>query len=446
MPQYRENLTLAVPVMLSQVGQVVVQLADNAMVGRLGALPLAGVSFGGAVFVIFMFWGMGVSLGLTPLVGEAYAKRDLRGAAALFQNSLVLYAATGIVLLALLLGALVIAISGVNPFKAYGTIITGALGKKTAIRQTVKIAVPLLGCALAIAPCFKMRFWNIGAEGQITAGAIAASYFALYWVGKVPSAVLLLIMGAAGAVAGGIWALIPAFFKARWNTNETLFTLMMNYIIIGVVRWLQGGPWEGRPGSQIIPMFDQSAWLPEVFGVHCGWIIVLVLVVVMHLYMNYTKHGYEIAVIGDSLNTARYAGMNVGHVMMRTMFLSGAISGLVGFIVASGANNTLYDGVANGVGFTSITVAWLSQLNAFAMIVISALLAILEKGAETLQTAMQVPTSISDIVTGILLFCMLGCEFFINYRMIFRRKQAEAPAAPAAAESDQTESKEDASC
>ena len=266
----------------------------------------------------------------------------------------------GSILLALLLGALVIAISGVNPFKAYGTIITGALGKKTAIRQTVKIAVPLLGCALAIAPCFKMRFWNIGAEGQI--------------------------------------------------------------------------------------MFDQSAWLPEVFGVHCGWIIVLVLVVVMHLYMNYTKHGYEIAVIGDSLNTARYAGMNVGHVMMRTMFLSGAISGLVGFIVASGANNTLYDGVANGVGFTSITVAWLSQLNAFAMIVISALLAILEKGAETLQTAMQVPTSISDIVTGILLFCMLGCEFFINYRMIFRRKQAEAPAAPAAAESDQTESKEDASC
>ena len=126
----------------------------------------------------------------------------------------------GSILLALLLGAVVIAISGVNPFKAYGTIITGALGKKTAIRQTVKIAVPLLGCALAIAPCFKMRFWNIGAEGQITAGAIAASY--------------------------------------RWNTNETLFTLMMNYIIIGVVRWLQGGPWEGRPGSQIIPMFDQS--------------------------------------------------------------------------------------------------------------------------------------------------------------------------------------------
>ena len=313
----------------------------------------------------------------------------------------------GSILAALLLGALVMALVGTNPVTAYGTILSGALGKKTAVRQTVKIAIPLLGCALAIAPCFKMRFWNIGAEGQITAGAIAASYFALFWAGRVPGPMLLVIMGLAGAIAGGIWALIPAFFKAKWNTNETLFTLMMNYIIIGVVRWLQGGPWEGRKGSQIIPQFDAAACLPRVLGVHCGWIIVLVLVVFMHVYMNHTKHGYEIAVIGDSVNTARYAGMNVGRIMMRTMFLSGAISGLVGFIVASGANNTLYDGVAGGVGFTSITVAWLSQLNAFAMVAISMLLAVLEKGAETLQTRMAVPTSISDIITGILLFLSL---------------------------------------
>ena len=327
----------------------------------------------------------------------------------------------GAIVFALLLGALVMGLVGANPFAAYGTIVSGALGKKSAIRQTVKIAVPLLGCALAIAPCFKMRFWNIGAEGQITAGAVAASYFALFWAGRLPSPVLLVVMGVAGAIAGGVWALIPAFFKARWNTNETLFTLMMNYIIIGVVRWLQGGPWEGRKGSQIIPQFDAAACLPRVLGVHCGWIIVLVLVVFMHVYMNHTKHGYEIAVIGDSVNTARYAGMNVGRVMMRTMFLSGAISGIVGFIVASGANNTLYDGVAGGVGFTSITVAWLSQLNAFAMVAISMLLAVLSKGAETLQTRMAVPTSISDIITGILLFCMLGCEFFINYKLIFRK-------------------------
>ncbi len=332
----------------------------------------------------------------------------------------------GSIVVALLLGALVMGLVGANPLTAYGTILSGALGKKTAIRQTVKIAVPLLGCALAIAPCFKMRFWNIGAEGQITAGAVAASYFALFWAGRLPAPVLLLVMGLAGALAGGIWALIPAFFKAKWNTNETLFTLMMNYIIIGVVRWLQGGPWEGRKGSQIIPQFDRAACLPKVLGVHCGWIIVLALVVFMHVYMKYTKQGYEIAVIGDSVNTARYAGMNVGYIMMRTMFLSGAISGIVGFIVASGANNTLYDGVAGGVGFTSITVAWLSQLSAFAMVAISMLLAVLEKGAETLQTRMAVPTSISDIITGILLFCMLGCEFFINFQLIFRRRKEGA--------------------
>ena len=266
----------------------------------------------------------------------------------------------GSILVALLLGSLAILITGNNPFTAYGTMIVGALGKKTAIRQTVKIAVPLLGCALAIAPCFRMRFWNIGAEGQITAGAIAATYFALNFAGKLPSVLLLIVMALAAALAGGIWGLIPAFFKAKWNTNETLFTLMMNYIIIGIVSYLQGGPWEGRPGSQIIPQFDASACLPKVFGVHCGWIIVLVLVVLIHVYMRHTKHGYEIAVIGDSVNTARYAGMNVGRIMMRTMLLSGAISGIVGFIFVSGANGTLYNGVADGVGFTSITVAWLS--------------------------------------------------------------------------------------
>ena len=335
----------------------------------------------------------------------------------------------GSILIALLLGSLVILITGNNPFTAYGTMISGALGKKTAIRQTVKIAVPLLGCALAIAPCFRMRFWNIGAEGQITAGAIAATYFALYWVDKLPPVLLLIVMALAAALAGGIWGLIPAFFKAKWNTNETLFTLMMNYLIIGVVSWRQGGPWEGRPGSQIIPQFDRAACLPKVFGVHCGWIIVLVLVVFIFIYMRYTKHGYEIAVIGDSINTARYAGMNVGRIMMRTMLLSGAISGIVGFIVVSGANGTLYNGVADGVGFTSITVAWLSQLNAFAMIVISMMLAVLSKGAETLQTQLSVPASISDIITGLLLFCMLGCEFFINYRLIFRSKHQETEAA-----------------
>ena len=356
----------------------------------------------------------------TPLI--RLAKRESMPAAAQWGIRIAA------ILLALVVGGLVILISGNNPVQGYATIVEGALGKTSGIRQTVKNFIPLLGAALAIAPCFKMRFWNIGAEGQITAGAMCATYFALFWADRLPQVPLLLIMCAAGAVGGGIWALIPAFFKARWGTNETLFTLMMNYIIIGVVKWLQGGPWEGRPGSQIIPQFDDAAVLPKVLGVHCGWIIVLILMVFMFVYMKYTKQGYEIAVIGESENTARYAGMNVGKIIMRTMFLSGAIAGLVGFIVSSGADNTLHAGVAAGVGFTAITVAWLAQLNPFAMVAISMLLAVLEKGASTLETQMAVPASISDIITGIFLFCMLGCEFFINYRLIVRGGHKEGAA------------------
>ena len=326
----------------------------------------------------------------------------------------------GSIVFALLLGCLIISLLGHNPFSAYKTMIDGSLGRSKYRVQTIKIAIPLLGCALAIAPCFKMRFWNIGAEGQITAGALAATLVVRTFAAKLSAFPLLLLMGIAGMIGGGIWGLIPGFFKAKLKTNETLFTLMMNYIIIGVVSWLQNGPWEARQGR--IAQFPQNAWLPKVLDVHIGWIIVLVLAVFMFVYMRYTKHGYEISVIGDSVRSAQYAGMNVGWIMMRTMLLSGAISGLIGFIIVSGADNTLKSTVANGVGFTAITVAWLSQLNPFAMIVISMMLAILTKGAGTIHTRMHIPDSLSQVIIGLLLFCMLGCEFFINFRIILRKR------------------------
>ena len=318
-------------------------------------------------------------------------------------------------------GIFIFAVTKLNPFQVYEGIFDGAFGTPRRSWVTVRDAMMLLCIGVGLAPAFKMRFWNIGAEGQITAGAMCATYFALFWADSIPQVPLLLLMCAAGAIGGGLWALVPAFFKARWGTNETLFTLMMNYIIIGVVKWLQGGPWEKIPrGSQQIEQFASNACLPRVAGVYCGWIVVLALTVFMFLYMKYTKHGYEIAVIGESENTARYAGMNVGWVIMRTMFLSGAIAGVVGFLLVSGANNTLYSGVAAGAGFTASTVAWLAQLNPFAMVGISALLAVLQKGADTLNTQMGIPASLSDVITGVLLFFMLGCEFFINYKLVFR--------------------------
>jgi simple sugar transport system permease protein len=328
----------------------------------------------------------------------------------------------GAIVLALVVGSLFVAVLGHNPIAVYKDILSGSLGGPSARRVTVRIAIPLLGAALALAPAFKMKFWNIGAEGQIMIGAIGASYFGLYWADKLSKPVLLLVMALASIVVGGIWGLIPAFFKARWGTNETLFTLMLNYIALGIESYLQNGPWKDPSGTgfPIIAMFDQKARLPKVFGVHIGWIVVILLTVGMFIYMKYTKHGYEIAVVGESQRTARYAGMNVSKIIMRTMFLSGAIAGLMGFLVVSGADYTLNAGTSGGVGFTAIIVAWLAHLNPFAMVLIAGLLAVLTKGSNTIQTDFKIPSSAADVLSAIILFFMLGCEFFINYRLIFR--------------------------
>ena len=326
----------------------------------------------------------------------------------------------GSFVVALLFGALIFLALGVSPKEAYGTIINSAFTKISGFKQVIKYAVPLLGTGLALAPCFKMKYWNCGGEGQITMGAIFASYFALYWADKLPRPVLLIVCAIFGCLGGALWGGIPAFFKAKWGTNETLFTLMMNYIAIGIAKWLQGGPWEGQPGSQIIPHFKPVAVLPKVWGIHIGWILTLLLTVVMFIYLTKTKHGYEVAVLGESENTARYAGMNVSKIIVRTAVFSGAICGLVGYFVACGANGSLNAGIAGGAGFTAITVAWLSQLNPFAMILISILMSALSKGASSLQTKLNVPSSVSDIITGIILLCMLGSEFFINFKIVFR--------------------------
>lgn len=335
----------------------------------------------------------------------------------------------GAIVLALLVGSIFIAVLGHNPAAVYQDIIKGSLGSATARKATIRVCIPLLGTALAIAPAFRMRFWNIGAEGQIMVGGIAATYFALFFYDKMSKPILLLVMALAAVVIGGLWGLIPAFFKAKWGTNETLFTLMLNYIAIGIESYLQNGPWKDPKGTgfPIIAMFDQNARLPKVMGVHIGWIIVLVLTVGMFIYMNYSKQGYELSVVGESERTARYAGMNVGKIIMRTMFLSGAIAGLMGFLIVSGADYTLNTGTSGGVGFTAITVAWLGHLNPFAMVLIAGLLAILSKGSNTIQTNFKIPAAAADVLSAIILFFMLGCEFFINYRMIFRKKHPVSP-------------------
>ncbi|MGN0366608.1 MAG: ABC transporter permease [Suilimivivens sp.] len=326
------------------------------------------------------------------------------------------------VLLSLIAGGVFIACVGQNPFIIYGTIISGAFRSVMAFQGTVKVMIPLLISSLGVTLAFKMKFWNIGAEGQIIFGATCATFFALFFSG-INHVLLVIIMFLAGFIGGGLWGLLPAIFKVKYDTNETLFTLMLNYIALHIVSYLRDGPWMD-PSSQGFPKiarFDKNASLDKLFGIQFGWLIALVLVVLIFVYIKYTKQGYEISVVGESQDTARYAGMNVKKIVLRTMFLSGGICGMAGMIQATGSDITLTTSVAGGVGFTAIIVAWLAQLNPFAILLVSFLFSVLEKGSSVVQSNFGLSTDCADVLQGIILFFILGCEFFIRYRFLFRK-------------------------
>lgn len=335
-------------------------------------------------------------------------------------GKLALFSLGGL-LLALVAGGIFILALGKNPLSVYQTIFLGAFRSKMAIQGTIKIAIPLLITSLAITLAFKMKFWNIGGEGQIIMGGIFATYFALFhsdW----PHWILLIVMLLAGMVGGGLWGLIPAFFKSKFGTNETLFTLMLNYIALYLIKYFTEGPWRDPTSSGFpkIATFVPNAQLDKVFGVHAGWIIAVILVFLVFFYLQYTKQGYEIAVVGESQNTARYAGMNVSRIVMRTMFLSGAICGIAGMTQATGAAYTLGESITGGVGFTAIIVAWLARLNPFFSVFFTLFLSALQKGSSVMQSAFGLSTYVSDVLQGIILFVILGVDFFTQYKLVFR--------------------------
>ena len=327
--------------------------------------------------------------------------------------------------LALIAGGLFMLATGSNPIEVFSTIITGCLRSPAAIQATIKIMIPLVITSLGVTLAFKMRFWNIGAEGQIIMGATFASYFALFHA-DLPHFVLVIIMFIAGIVGGGLWALIPTIFKVKFNTNETLFTLMLNYIALYTINLLRDGPFRdpNSPGYVKIASFLPNALLAKVFGINIGWIIMIILTVVVFVYLKYSKQGYEISVVGGSQATASYAGMNVKKIMLRTMFISGAICGLAGMIQATGADGTLSSSVAGGVGFTAIIIAWLGNLNPFSIFGISAAFAILEKGSRVVESNMNISADNSAVLQGIILFFIIGCEFFFRYKFQTRSKKA----------------------
>jgi simple sugar transport system permease protein len=325
----------------------------------------------------------------------------------------------GAVVGALVFGGLFLVLLGENPFEIYISMVKGGLGSFFRFRETVNLAIPLLITSLGVMIAFKMRFWNIGAEGQIFMGAFAATYFAInfdHW----PKPLLLLVMMVASMVMGGIWLLIPAWFKARFGTNETLFTLMLNYIALRWVIYLQYSLWKDPAGMGFpkIANFGPNATLPKLFGIHIGWVVAIVLIYLVYVYLNHTKSGYEIAVIGESEDTARYAGIDIKRVILKTMFLSGAICGLVGMIQAAGISGTLSVELSGGIGFTAIITAWLSGLQPIMVAVVSFLFAMLRQGGSYIQTAYQIPSSAAEILQSLILFCVLASEFFVRYKFV----------------------------
>ena len=331
----------------------------------------------------------------------------------------------GILLLALVFcGLITTLLTGQDPIAVYGTILKGAFGTSRKIWVTGQNVAVLLGISLAVTPAFKMRFWNIGAEGQTLIGCLATTTCMILLGGKVATPVLILISLVAALLAGALWGFLPAFFKARWNTNETLFTLMMNYIAMQLASYFII-VWEVPKGAGKIGIINQSTragWLPEIGNAYLLPIIVVALMTVfMYVYLSYSKHGYEIAVVGESQRTASYAGIKVDRVIIRTMVLSGALCALMGFMMTAGIDHTLTTTIVDSRGFTAVMVSWMSKFNPFIMIAASLLLVTMDRGAGEISTAFSLNQSFADILTGIILFFIIATEFFITYKVTLRK-------------------------
>ena len=320
-----------------------------------------------------------------------------------------------------------------NPFKFIATMFDGAFGTSARVWAFAKDAAVLLCIALAITPAFKMGFWNIGAEGQTLIGALAAVAVIIYGKG-LPEWLLIALMLVAALVVGAIWGGIPAVFKAIWGTNETLFTLMMNYVATGLVAYflLVWTP----SGSSVLGSLDQGH-LP-ILGHENLLVILLVLLLTVgvFVYQQYTKQGYEISVVGESENTANYIGINVKKVIIRTMLISGAICGFAGFLIVGALDHSVAVDSVGGRGFTAIMVSWLAKFNPLVMIGTSAFIAFLDRGAGQITTTFNVDSSFPDIVIGIVLFFIIGCEFFIGYQLKFRSREEKEEIAVSDEESE----------
>ena len=335
----------------------------------------------------------------------------------------------GAILIGLLLSGVISALlTGASFGKVYEIMFTGVFGrifqgKTTMLWRFLQQTVILLCLALGVTPAFKMRFWNCGAEGQALMGGLAAIICMMKIGNAVPHGVLLLIILVSSIAAGAIWGLIPAVFHAIYRTNETLFTLMMNYVATQLVAFYVVFTTAGDGSNIIKPVAAGN--LPVLLGQKylLNVLVVTVLMVAVYIYQKYSKQGYEIAVVGESQNTARYVGINVKKVIIRTMVISGAICGIAGMLLVAGTDHSIITNTVGGQGFTAIMISWLGQFNPFIMAAMAGLVTFLETGAAKVADSFFLNSSYADIVSGIVILFLVGCEFFIKYTVKFRHNK-----------------------
>ena len=343
----------------------------------------------------------------------------------------------GAILVALVISAIFISASSTSSrgfFGYFASLFSGAFGTERRIWILLQNTALLLCVALALVVAFRMRFWNLGGNGQVLMGCLACAMCMYYLGGTLPDALVCLIMFVASVAAGAVWAVIPAVFKAFFNTNESLFTLMMNYIAMYLVAFFIA-LWYPNGTGAMPPLTDAN--LPTLGDGQMGRSLLTILIAVLvtaliFCYLRFSKHGYEIAVVGESQNTARYAGINVKKVIIRTLVLSGALCGLVGFLLVGSINHMVSTNMDGNMGFTGIMVAWMGKLNPLIMAGVSLFINFLSRGMAQVCTDFGFTSeALSDIVVGLIYFFFIGCEFFISYKVHFNSSRQKGRAAPA---------------
>lgn len=326
------------------------------------------------------------------------------------------------IVMALIVGAVIVWLSGENPGQVYRKMFDGAFGSGYQRSETIVKMIPLLLTGLGVSVAFRMQLWNIGGEGQFYFGAVFATWVALYGLPDAAKWVVIPAMMVAGMLGGALWGAIPGLLRGYLGVNETITSLMLNYVAIQIAEWLVHGSWKnplgfGFPGTRV---FGPNTYLP-VWGttrVHLGLLFGIVAVVLLFLVLQRTRWGYELSVAGSSERVARYAGMATARNMVIVMVVSGALCGLAGMAELAGISHSLQRDISPGYGYTAIIVAWLGRLNPFGILLVAYLLAALLVGGEQIQLSLGLPSAIAPMLQGIILFFLLGGDLLTRYRVV----------------------------